>query len=58
MRSRNRFDDVESQVDFKLDISGPRAARSEIDWNSKRAGESIICILNTLYKTSPLMRFI
>ena len=32
--------DIESQVDFKLDITGPRAARTEIDWNSKRAGES------------------
>ena len=32
--------DVGSQLDFKLDITGPRAARTEIDWNSKRAGES------------------
>jgi len=37
--------DTESQVDFKFDITGPRAARTEIDWNSKRAGESRICIL-------------
>jgi hypothetical protein len=34
-----------SQVDFKLDITGPRAARTEIDWNSKRAGESRFCFL-------------
>lgn len=33
--------DPESEVDFKLDITGPRAARTEIDWNSKRAGESV-----------------
>jgi hypothetical protein len=37
--------DIESQVDFKLDITGPRAARTEIDWNSKRAGESRVCSL-------------
>jgi hypothetical protein len=37
--------DIESQVDFKLDITGPRAARTEIDWNSKRAGESRVCFL-------------
>jgi hypothetical protein len=37
--------DIESQVDFKLDITGPRAARTEIDWNSKRAGESRACFL-------------
>jgi hypothetical protein len=37
--------DVESQVDFKLDITGPRAARTEIDWNSKRAGESSVRFL-------------
>lgn len=30
-------------MDFKLDITGPRAARKEIDWNSKRAGESRVC---------------
>jgi hypothetical protein len=37
--------DIKSQVDFKLDITGPRAARTEIDWNSKRAGESRVCSL-------------
>jgi oxalate---CoA ligase len=37
--------DIESQVDFKLDITGPRAARTEIDWNSKRAGELRVCFL-------------
>jgi oxalate---CoA ligase len=36
---------IESQVDFKLDITRPKAARSEIDWNSKRAGQSRICFL-------------
>ena len=37
--------DIESQVAFKLDITGPRAARTEIDWNSKRAGELRVCFL-------------
>jgi hypothetical protein len=32
-------------VDFKLDTTGPRAARTVIDWNSKRAGESSVCFL-------------
>jgi transcription factor C subunit 3 len=42
LRSTNRstLNDIESQVDFRLDTTGPRAARTEIDWNSKRAGES------------------
>lgn len=37
--------DTEPQVDFELDITGPRAARTEIDWNSKRAGESSVRFL-------------
>ena len=32
-------------MDFKVDITGPRVARTEIDWNSKRAGESRVCSL-------------
>jgi oxalate---CoA ligase len=31
--------EFESQVDFKLDITGAKAARTEIDWNSKKAGK-------------------
>jgi hypothetical protein len=45
--------DIKSQVDFKLDITEPRAARTEIDWNSKRAGESSVYLLPE--KTTPLM---
>jgi hypothetical protein len=44
-RDQGTIYDIESQVDFKLDIAGPRAARTEIDWNSKRAGESRVCFL-------------
>ena len=44
--------DTESQVDFKFDITGPRAARTEIDWNSKRAGES--SFVSYWEKTFPL----
>lgn len=36
---RGSIDDIESQVDFRLDITGARAARVEVDWNSKKAGE-------------------
>jgi hypothetical protein len=50
---KGSLNDIGSQVDFRLDITGPRAARTEIDWNSKRAGESRIW-----EKTFPLMRFI
>jgi len=45
IRIKGSIYDIESQVDFKLDITGPRAARTEIDWNSKRAGESRVCFL-------------
>jgi len=30
---------VVPQVDFKVDIADAKAARTEIDWNSKKAGE-------------------
>ncbi len=42
---KESIDGIESQVDFKLDITGARVARTEIDWNSKRAGESRVCSL-------------
>lgn len=37
---KESIDNIEFQVDFNIDITGPRAARTEIDWNSKRAGGS------------------
>jgi hypothetical protein len=33
------IDGIKLQVEFKLDITGAKAARIEIDWNSKRAGK-------------------
>ena len=36
---KKSIDGIKSQVDFKLDITGAKAARSEIDWNSKKAGQ-------------------
>ena len=46
--------DIGSQVDFKIDTAGPRAARAEIDWNSKRAGELKVCFLFIPYNASHL----
>ncbi|KAF8506874.1 hypothetical protein F5888DRAFT_45373 [Russula emetica] len=42
----------EGLVDFKLDITGPRTARTEIDWNSKRADDDHI--ETTIYTRSRL----
>jgi oxalate---CoA ligase len=38
IEAEESIDGVKLQVDFKLDISGAKAARAEIDWNSKKAG--------------------
>jgi len=35
---KESVDDTEPQIDFKLDITAAKAARIDIDWNSKKAG--------------------
>jgi hypothetical protein len=45
---KESIDGFKSQVDFKLDITGAKAARSEIDWNSKKAGKQRNYILPTV----------
>ncbi len=39
IEAKESVDDTEPQIDFQLDITGARAARVEIDWNSKKAGK-------------------
>ena len=29
------------EVEFRVDTSGPQAARAKVDWNSKKAGVSL-----------------
>lgn len=38
-RDQESVDNTEPQIDFQLDITGARASRVEIDWNSKKAGK-------------------
>ena len=39
IETKESVNDTEPQVDFKLDVTGAKASRIEIDWNSKKAGK-------------------